>query len=400
MKKIVELRINKDEFESETLGVDVISLVEAPAIGYEWMAFAEQHAFVEPKPGEDEGEFISRCIPVVTEEGYDSDQAAAICYSYWEGKMSEDEIESIQDRILMAAEELGEEHDPKNTVYLSQEAFDADTVAGVADAVKALGLLGKRDADEELKTVYKYEGPAPQRKFCRAMIGLSRIKVFTKPDIDEMTRRGVNSEFNSPIRSGNYDIFKYAGGSNCRHAWNEYKMFNRDGKTLLIKTGNSGTPPSDLPLNGYVNEEQKKKSEIAYAISQNFATVDEDQKIVVAPAMVPNTLIRRLDENNDEYYVYFAQDTIKKIAEKFFRNSYQNNTNINHNGDITNNNTLLESWIVEDPQKDKSQIYGFEVPQGTWMVSMRINDDDTWQKIKSGELKGYSIEGSFLELQK
>ena len=388
MKKIVELRINKDEFETETLGVDVLSLVEAPAIGYEWMAFADDFKFVEPGSGESESDFIGRCMSELDGEFPDEDQRLAVCYSYWEGKMSEDDLELLQDNIIKAAEELGEELDPETTSYFSTEQFaDGETtVGGVLDAIKALDILGKRGADDEAKTVYKYEGPAPQRKFCRAMIRLSRTKVFTRDEINEMTRRGVNSEFNSPIRSRNYDIFKYAGGANCRHAWHEYKMFKSDGRTLLINTGTSGTPPNELGLQGYVNEEQKKKSEIAYAISQNFAVQSEDQQIVVAPAMVPSTLIRRFDENGQEYYVYFAEDTIKRIAEKFFRNNYQNNTNINHNGDITTNNTLLESWIVEDPELDKSKVYGFNVPKGTWFVSMRINDKETWNKIKSGEM--------------
>ena len=84
MKKIVELLIDWDNMDFEDLGVEVMSLVDKPAIGIDFLAFSEQK-FVEPNSGESEDEFISRCIPVVKGEGYEDDQAAAICYSYWEG---------------------------------------------------------------------------------------------------------------------------------------------------------------------------------------------------------------------------------------------------------------------------------------------------------------------------
>ena len=83
MNKIVELVIDFENEPLDDLGVSIMSLVDEPAIGVNWMAFSQQH-FVLPSAGESEGEFISRCIPVVRGEGYPDDQAAAICYSYWE----------------------------------------------------------------------------------------------------------------------------------------------------------------------------------------------------------------------------------------------------------------------------------------------------------------------------
>lgn len=91
MKKIVELLINLEDFDFEDLGVDVMSIVDKPAIGVDFLAFSKQE-FVEPKAGESEDEYVSRCIPVLIDEGYDEDQAAAICYdsfdlddACWEG---------------------------------------------------------------------------------------------------------------------------------------------------------------------------------------------------------------------------------------------------------------------------------------------------------------------------
>jgi hypothetical protein len=180
--------------------------------------------------------------------------------------------------------------------------------------------------------------------------------------------------------------------------------------TVVIQTGVETTRGKDHGvqdgnMGGYTSQKALDKAKQTAAIKYNasamdFATVDEDQQVVVAPAMVPETLIKRLDENGMEYYVYFSKDTIKRIAEKFFAKNYHNNTDINHDGEVTQANTLLESWIVEDPEKDKSSLYGFDVVPGTWMLSMRINDDETWKKIKAGALRGYSISGVFAELTK
>ena len=86
-----------------------------------------------------------------------------------------------------------------------------------------------------------------------------------------------------------------------------------------------------------------------------------------------------------------------EIAKKFFEYNKQNNTDVNHDDAVTTQNTLLESWIVEDPKMDKSKAMGFDVPKGTWMTSYKINDQATWDKIKSGDLNGFSIAGNFIE---
>ena len=113
--------------------------------------------------------------------------------------------------------------------------------------------------------------------------------------------------------------------------------------------------------------------------------------------MIPRDLINRKDELGNNFHVYFSADTIQKIAAKFLSDNNTHNTDVNHNNIVSDENTLLESWIVEDPKRDKSTALGFNVPKGTWMTSFKINNKDTWQKIKSGELNGFSVEGQFLE---
>lgn len=126
---------------------------------------------------------------------------------------------------------------------------------------------------------------------------------------------------------------------------------------------------------------------------------DEDKRIVVGAAMVPNKMIHRYDNLGNMYYVYFSKSSIKKMAEKFMRQKRTDETSIEHDGIKLGAQKVfvMESWISEDSVKDKSAAYGFELPAGTWFVSMKVDDPKIWKKIKSGELTGFSVEGLFAE---
>lgn len=126
-----------------------------------------------------------------------------------------------------------------------------------------------------------------------------------------------------------------------------------------------------------------------------FSIEDEEQHIVTGPAMIPESLIYRNDTNG-EYYVVFGVETINQIAHKFFQKGYQANINIMHKqDDIVTDSVFYESWLV-DREKGKMPLKGFEdLPDGTWFLTAKINNEDTWQKIKSGEYKGFSVEGLF-----
>jgi len=132
--------------------------------------------------------------------------------------------------------------------------------------------------------------------------------------------------------------------------------------------------------------------------SYGFAAI-EDKQMVVGPAMIPNKLILRKDENDSEYYVYFTEDSIRKIAYKMMADKVLDKVNIEHDGNrFIDGAHLVESWIVEDPEKDKANLYGFSPKKGTWMTMYKINDKDIWTEyIKSGKVKGFSIEGFFEE---
>ena len=128
-----------------------------------------------------------------------------------------------------------------------------------------------------------------------------------------------------------------------------------------------------------------------------LAKVNEEQRLLVSPALIPYKQIYRYDANKDRnYYVYFTADTVRKAAEAYMKHHNTNNATLQHEEKVTGVHTV-ESWIVEDSKNDKSNLYGYELPKGTWFVSMRVNNDEVWERIKSGELKGLSIEGYFVD---
>ena len=127
-----------------------------------------------------------------------------------------------------------------------------------------------------------------------------------------------------------------------------------------------------------------------------LAKVDEEKRMVVSPALIPNKQIFRYDPNTDsEYYVYFTPDTIRKAAELYLKHNNHHKATYEHTDRVSGVLTV-ESWIKEGDQ-DKSKLYGFDLPNGTWFVKMRIDNDELWQKIKEGELRGLSIEGYFVD---
>jgi hypothetical protein len=144
--------------------------------------------------------------------------------------------------------------------------------------------------------------------------------------------------------------------------------------------------------------ESKIKSIDKEKMSKQKFQTDDEKKIVIGPAMIPDLKIFRKDSKGNPYYVYFSSDTIKMIAEKYMRNKYIDNNDENHNGKAVSDVYVFESWIKES-DNDKSTDYGYgDLPVGTWFVSMKVRNDEVWKKIKNGELRGYSVSGYFEEV--
>tara|TARA_R110000751_G_scaffold157329_6_gene262826 strand:- start:125 stop:763 length:639 start_codon:yes stop_codon:yes gene_type:complete len=127
-----------------------------------------------------------------------------------------------------------------------------------------------------------------------------------------------------------------------------------------------------------------------------FAKVDEDKRMLISPALIPNKQIFRHDPNTDsDYYVYFSKETVAKASELYLRHNNHHKATHEHNERVSGVLTI-ESWIKEGDQ-DKSKMFGYDLPNGTWFVKMKIENEELWKKIKAGELKGLSIEGYFVD---
>jgi len=126
-----------------------------------------------------------------------------------------------------------------------------------------------------------------------------------------------------------------------------------------------------------------------------FAAVSDEKMLIAGPMLIPNKKILRLKEDGTKYYVYFKPETIEKIARKFMKNKFLDQITLEH-GNKTSGINMVESWIVEHPTKDKSNLYGFTLPKGSWFAIYDAADNPkVWDRVKSGEFNGFSIEGLF-----
>ncbi len=125
-----------------------------------------------------------------------------------------------------------------------------------------------------------------------------------------------------------------------------------------------------------------------------FQSVSDEKQLVAGPILVPNKKILRIDGEGKRYSVFFTPQTIEMVARKFMKNKYGDSVTLEH-GNKTSGVYLTESWIIEQSAKDKSNIYGFTLPRGTWFGVYKVDDRNIWDKVKDGTFRGFSIEGLF-----
>lgn len=160
-----------------------------------------------------------------------------------------------------------------------------------------------------------------------------------------------------------------------------------------------------------INPEESAESEVSFvalvdkpAIERNFLAfkdnklvfaVNDEKRIISGPAMVPDQLIYRKDENG-EYNVFFSAETLREIAIKFFKKDYQKNLNLFHDPSLSLEGVTIFESFVTDAARGIQPMKGFEdLPDGTWFISAKVENDEVWNKIKAGEVKGFSVEGIF-----
>ena len=247
---------------------------------------------------------------------------------------------------------------------------------------------------------------APDRDFCTSI----ENRYFRRLEIDLL--RDVNREFGHERQP--YSKYLWKGGPNCVHAWRRFvftpKEKNKEAqlKDLGMVSGTPGIPPKSMPNNGYYSEETKRKSEVAYIISQQNMSKQEfkgeiEKRMVYGPLMIPNILIPRLDEDtNERYFVKFTPEAVEKMQQLYMIEKRQDKTNYEHTNKKMKSVVMVESWIVSG-ESDKAYQLGFkreDIPDGTWMGGYKVMNtpegDYLWNEfIKTGKVKGFSVEGEF-----
>jgi hypothetical protein len=129
------------------------------------------------------------------------------------------------------------------------------------------------------------------------------------------------------------------------------------------------------------------------ALEVELKVINEEKREVVGLALVPNKkILRRKDDT--EFYIEFSESTIEKVQELYLKNLRANNVTIDHESKV-DGVSLIESWIVEDPKNDKSNIYNLNAVKGAWVVKVKIYNDEVYEGVKLGKFNGFSIEGMF-----
>jgi hypothetical protein len=126
-----------------------------------------------------------------------------------------------------------------------------------------------------------------------------------------------------------------------------------------------------------------------------FKSMNKEERLVMGPVLIPNRKILRVDAMGQPYEVFFKSETVKKLSQMYLQRKYQDSATLEHEEKV-NGVTLVESWIAESNESDKSRLYGLSVPKGTWMGTFKIDNDEIWDEyVKTGKVKGFSIEGLF-----
>ena len=127
-----------------------------------------------------------------------------------------------------------------------------------------------------------------------------------------------------------------------------------------------------------------------------LAEINKEKRLLMGALLIPQKPIYR-KSGKEEYYIFFSKKTVARASQMYLQNGNQSQSTLEHDKQLKGL-TLVESWIVEDKEKDKTALYGLDVPVGTWMGSVKVDNDEVWNDyVKSGKVKGFSIEGMFAD---
>jgi hypothetical protein len=409
---IYELKIN-DSLQDDS-EVSYVALVDLPAIKKDFLAFKQE--FITPSKGEHETEFLPRCIKYVIDEGKETEQAVAICKSIWAEHFAE---ESYTDYPQAATENAkialrwaeengwGDCGTPVGKIRANQlankEPISRDTIARMAsferhrqNSDRSLGegcgrLMwlawggdeGIAWASRKLEQISKFAGGV-SFDFDGVLTTSAGIK-----KLDESVDRGTNVYIVS-ARQDDKGLKEFAQKHNVPLS-NVFATGSNKAKVEKVKS---------LEVSKHIDNNPDVIKELG-SIGEKFQfigfqVVSEDEHIISGPLMLAEELIYRNNEKFGEHYVKFSAETIRAIAIKFSKKKYQANVNLMHNPEQkVDGVTMFESFIT-DKKRGIMPMAGYEdVADGSWFGSFYVENPEVWNAIKSGEYRGFSVEGLF-----
>jgi hypothetical protein len=140
---------------------------------------------------------------------------------------------------------------------------------------------------------------------------------------------------------------------------------------------------------------QNDKKSNKYTLATVIKDTDE-QHIITGPALIPDKEIYRYNEvTGEKFNIVFNKKTIQRCAELFFKRKQNDQVTLDHE-EAVEGITFFESWLISDNSKDKSTALGYSLPEGTWMLSAKVEDEKIWNSLKDGKYRGFSIEAYFV----
>ena len=406
-----------DEELSSELQVDAVALVDAPAIERNFLQFRSE--FVEPNSGERKDDFIPRCISYVVNEGKDTEQAVAICNSLWEEHFA---AESYDDYPKQATENAkialrwAEENGwgscgtPVGKARANQlakgEAISRDTIARMSAFERQ-----RQNSNKEL-------GDGCGRLMWLAWGGDAGIEWATRKlqqiDKAKMAAEKVSIDYDDTLSTKRG---KELAKKLIDKGVTLYIISARNELTGMIQTAKDlGIPESRIFATGSNDAKVQKIKDLhitkhydnnadvvkalgsigeKFAVQLSFA-INDDKQEIFGPAMLADVPIYRNDEQLGEYNVVFDKATIYKIAQKFFEKDFNKNFNLMHDPNQKCTDVYAFQSYIVDSTEGRPAPKGYEdAKDGSWFLGVKVNNPEVWAKIKSGEIKGFSVEGVF-----
>ena len=411
---VYELKIVEDL--QDDAEVSFVALVDKPAIMKDFHVFAE--SFIEPSKGERKEPFLERCISYVINEGKESEQAVAICNSLWEQHFAEDSFTDYPKQAsenakiaLRWAEEngWGECGTPVGKARANQlakgEAISKETIARMASFARH-----KENSQKEL-------GDGCGRLMWLAWGGDAGVEWASRKleQLNKFVGEKISYDYDDTLST---ERGKKMAANDIKNGAIVYIISARQDKEAMLSTATElGIPESRVFATGSNKAKVEKVIELGiakhhdnnadvikelgvigskFSTMQGFAIQNEEQHIISGPLMLADTPIYRSNSKFGEHYVTFSPETIKDIAIKFSKKGYQKNVNLMHDANMqVEGLVMFESFIV-DKARGILPMAGYEdAKDGSWFGSFYVENEQVWNLIKEGKVKGFSVEGYF-----